>query len=135
MRAVLIKKISWMDSKPLKCKRSGTVKQPIHFAVQMDYFLYFNKVLYTWNDDVRWMLQLHLACFSLCVMLLLTHVSLFQRMYVTSSARPQFITTFPSTGTVSSSGYTSAMKETRTSATQSSPSFCRYIFDLYNHRF
>lgn len=105
------------------------------FTVQMDSFLYFNKVLHKWHEGVRWMLQLHLACFSLCFLLLLTHVSLFQRMYVTSSARPQFITTFPSTGTVSLSGYTLAMKETRTLATQSSLSFCRYVVHLYLHLF
>ena len=77
--------------------------------------------------------------FLVCLLWSLTHVSLFQKMYVTSSARPQFITTFPSTGTVSSSGYTSAMKETSTSATQSSPSFCRYTLvksqsNIYNER-
>lgn len=52
--------------------------------------------------------------------------SLLQRMCETSSARPQFITTFPSTGTASLSGYTLAMREPRTWATQSSPSSCRY---------
>lgn len=72
-----------------------------------------------------------LHIFPLCLLLLFTHVWLLQRMYVTSSDRPQFITTFPSTGTVSSSGSTSATKETSTSATQSSPSFCRYAVYLW----
>lgn len=114
----------WTEN-PQNVKGVGLSNSLFSFAVQMDSFLYFNK------DGMRtkyggYNSVLHV--FPLCLLLSLTHVSLFQRMYVTSSARRQFITTFPSTGTVSSSGYTSAMKETGTSATQSSPSFCRYTF-------
>lgn len=50
-----------------------------------------------------------------------------QRMCATSSARPQCTTTFPSTGTVSSSGCTLGTTARRTSATSSSPSSCRYV--------
>lgn len=45
----------------------------------------------------------------------------------TSSARPQCTTTFPSTGTVSSSVCTLGTMARRTSATSSSPSSCRYV--------
>lgn len=48
-------------------------------------------------------------------------------MCATSSARPQCTTTFPSTGTVSSSGCTLGTTARRTSATSSSPSSCRYV--------
>lgn len=50
-----------------------------------------------------------------------------QRMCATSSARPQCTTTFPSTGTVSSSDCTLGTTARRTSATSSSPSSCRYV--------
>lgn len=113
---------------PQNVKGAGLSNSLFSFALQMDFFLDVKEVHCKWNEGVRWMLPLNHACFFLCLLSLLTHVSLFQRMCATSSAKPQFITTFPSTGTVSSSGYTSAMKETRTSATQSSPSFCRYMF-------
>lgn len=122
MRVELIQKISWKDSRPSKCNSL------FRFAIQTDSFISFNWVLCKGNEHARWTLQLHLAGFSFCLLLLLTRASLFQRMYVTSSARLQSITTFPLTGTVSSSGYTLAMKGTRTSATQSSPNFCRYVF-------
>lgn len=48
-----------------------------------------------------------------------------QRMCGTSSARPQCTTTFPSTGTASSSVCTSGTTARKTSATSSSPSSCR----------
>ncbi len=52
-------------------------------------------------------------------------VFVLQRMCGTSSARPQCTTTFPSTGTVSSSVCTSGTTARNTSATSSSPSSCR----------
>lgn len=61
-------------------------------------------------------------------------LSLLQRMYETSSARPPFITTSLSTGTVTSSGYTSAMRETGSSATQSSHSSYRYVFCMWRRK-
>lgn len=62
------------------------------------------------------------------------HISLFlllfsfvlQKMCVTSSARPQCITTSPSNGTASSSVCTLGKTIRNTSATSSSPSSCRY---------
>lgn len=49
---------------PQNVKGLGLSNSLFSFAVQMDSFLHFNKVLYKWNEDTRWTLQLHLACFS-----------------------------------------------------------------------
>lgn len=56
-----------------------------------------------------------------------------QRMCGTSSARPQCTTTFPLTGTVSSSVCTLGMTIRNTSATWSSPSSCRYAGHTHTH--
>lgn len=131
LRAVLIQeKISRSPQhvKGVRDDQTTSLSSPI----QMDFFLRLNELPYKWTEHTRpRTLQLHLACLLFCGF---CHRSLlspfFQRMYVTSSARPRFITTFPSTGTVTSSGCTSAMQERRTSATRSSLSFCRYTFRI-----
>lgn len=131
---------NWNWERRLSWKFPGRTRNPQNIkVVKMSYNL-FSIVLradssfhvkeahYGEKEGVRWMLSSNHAGFTLRLFSLLARVSLFQRMCATSSARPQCITTFPSTGTVSSSDCTSAMKETRTSATQSSPSSCRYTF-------
>lgn len=60
-------------------------------------------------------------------------VLVLQRMCATSSARPQCTTTFPSTGTASSSVCTLGTTARNTSATSSSPSSCRCADYTHSH--